>query len=206
MTVEQYFELLGYDHHSSEQFFFVRAKAFKEDKSDRYECWYKETPVRGIYEWWGCDSIMDAIVLNHEAYAPEQIGIYWNAKVKNGGYKALLIISQEDYDKLHFASIEWIDKTIREAVKDEIGKHATPRRAGQIESVHCKEEPRMMKLIRKFLIRDGKVKVHNNYETFYGVGFDRWLREGLADIPCEIEVLTYNKWEGYPWSYNIIKK
>lgn len=43
----------------------------------------------------------------------------------------------------------------------------------------------------------------DKYETFYGVGFDRWLREGLADLPCEFEVLTWCKWYNYPWSYLI---
>ena len=201
MTVQDYFELLGYDHHSTDQFFFVMAKAV-DDGSGRYEALYRTTPLNTISDWWGCATVMDAIVLNNEAYAPEQIGVYWNNGVKSGRYNALLIVSRADYDKLHFATIGWIDEQIREAVKDEIGKHASPRRDG-IDSVYCKEEPRMLDLIRKILLRDGQVKVHNKYETFYGVGFDHWLREGLEDIPCTIEVISVNPWEGYPWTYRI---
>ena len=134
----------------------MKAKAIKDDKSDRYEAYYNTTPINTISDWWGCDGIMDAIVLNHEAYAPEQIGVYWNNGVKSGRYKALLIVSRSDYDKLHYASIEWLDKTIREAVKDEIGKHAKPR-TESTDSVYCKDQPRMLALIRKILVRDGKV-------------------------------------------------
>lgn len=69
-----------------------------------------------------------------------------------------------------------------------------------------REDEQTLQEIRKALLEDGAVEVHNEYETFYGVGFDRWLKNGLKDIPCEFDVLAYNPWEGYPWTYRITKK
>ena len=207
MTVQDYFELLGYDHHSTDQFFFVKAKAIKSETSPSLELYYSTTPVNSVSDWWGCDGVMDAIVLNVRAFAPEVISVNWNDGVLSGRTKALLIISQKEFEavKNGMPTIEYLDKKIMEAIKDEIGKHAKPRKEG-IDSVYCKEQPRMLALIRKILARDGAVKVVNQYETFYGVGFDRWLRNGLADIPCDIEVISVNPWEGYPWSYRITVK
>ena len=75
-----------------------------------------------------------------------------------------------------------------------------------VHSVYTKDTDEGLAEIREYLLKDGAVDVHNEYETFYGVGFDRWLRKGLADIPCDIIVRDVNKWEGYPWSYDIILK
>lgn len=75
-----------------------------------------------------------------------------------------------------------------------------------IKHVSCKEEKEALAVIREELNTTGRVEVCNLYETFYGVGFDGWLRNGIKDIPCDIEVKTYNQWEGYPWDYVITKK
>ena len=75
-----------------------------------------------------------------------------------------------------------------------------------MKSFYTKEDEQTLQEIRKALLEDGIVEVHNKYDTFYGVGFDKWLHDGLADIDCEFEVLAYNKWEGYPWIYRITKK
>ena len=74
------------------------------------------------------------------------------------------------------------------------------------KSVYTRDEEAGLKAIREALLADGLVDVHNEYETFYGCGFDSWLRKGLADIPCEIVVRDINQWEGYPWSYDIVLK
>ena len=74
-----------------------------------------------------------------------------------------------------------------------------------MKQFYTKEDEQTLQEIRKALLEDGVVEVHNDYETFYGVGFNRWLHDGLADIPCEFEVLAYNPWEGYPWIYRITK-
>ena len=66
-----------------------------------------------------------------------------------------------------------------------------------------RENDETLKKIREALISVGFAEVHNEYETFYGVGFDGWLRKGIADLPCEIEVTAVNHWEGYPWTYFI---
>lgn len=66
-----------------------------------------------------------------------------------------------------------------------------------------REEPAKLQEARKALLEDGQVEIINEYETFYGVSFDRWLRKGLEDLDCTIEVTSWNKWENYPWSYRI---
>lgn len=74
--------------------------------------------------------------------------------------------------------------------------------------IRCKESPEKLKEIREELLNGRPVKVVNLYETFYGVGFDRWLREGIKDIPCDIKVTCYNHFPdtGYPWEYVITPK
>ena len=72
-----------------------------------------------------------------------------------------------------------------------------------MKKVFCKEEQNKLNEIREELLAGNPVEVNNEYETFYGVGFDRWLRKGIEDIPCDIKVTSYNKWEGYPWTYII---
>lgn len=72
-----------------------------------------------------------------------------------------------------------------------------------METIYTRENPDNLERIRHALQQDGAVKVVNEYETFYGVGFDRWLRNGLADLPCEFKVLSWCKWYNYPWSYLI---
>ena len=64
-------------------------------------------------------------------------------------------------------------------------------------------EEETLKKIRETLLSDGAAEVHNEYETFYGAGFDGWLRNGLKDLPCKFRVTSVNHWEGYPWTYII---
>lgn len=68
---------------------------------------------------------------------------------------------------------------------------------------HTKENEETAKEIIAALKEDGEVEVHNDYETFYGVSFDGWLKKKLEGIECTIEVTSYNRWEGYPWTYHI---
>ena len=77
-----------------------------------------------------------------------------------------------------------------------------------MKEVFCKENPEKLREIREELQAGRPVKVYNLYETFYGCGFDRWLREGIKDIPCKIEETTYNHFAdcGYPWTYVITPK
>ena len=72
-----------------------------------------------------------------------------------------------------------------------------------VPTFYTKENEEVLKQIREALLNTGYAEVHNQYETFYGVGFDRWLREGLADLEPTYEILMVNKWEGYPWIYLI---
>lgn len=73
-----------------------------------------------------------------------------------------------------------------------------------MKEFYTKESEKVLGEIREALESDGIVKVHNAYETFYGVGFDRWLRNGLSDLDVEIEVTAWNGFGyGYPWIYVI---
>ena len=73
----------------------------------------------------------------------------------------------------------------------------------EVTTVCMREEQSGLEATREALLKEGVVKVVNQYETFYGVSFDGWLREGLKDLDCNIEVTSYNHWEGYPWNYTI---
>jgi hypothetical protein len=73
----------------------------------------------------------------------------------------------------------------------------------KITAVYMREEQSGLEATREALLKEGVVKVINEYETFYGVSFDGWLRQGLKDLDCNIEVTSYNHWEGYPWNYTI---
>lgn len=70
---------------------------------------------------------------------------------------------------------------------------------------YMREDNEKLSQIRELLLNGEEVIVSNKYETFAGCGFDDWLRKGLADIPCEIEITSWNRWPdcGYPWSYVI---
>lgn len=69
--------------------------------------------------------------------------------------------------------------------------------------IYCRDSEEEMNALRDLLLEKKEIEVNNQYETFYGVSFDRKMRKKLEDLDCEIKVLSYNQWEGYPWSYNI---
>lgn len=73
----------------------------------------------------------------------------------------------------------------------------------KITAVYMREEESGLEATREALLKEGIVEVVNQYETFYGVEFDGWLRKGLADLDCTFKITSYNKWEGYPWNYII---
>lgn len=72
-----------------------------------------------------------------------------------------------------------------------------------MRTIHTRKEDENMVLIRTALQEDGVVEVVNEYETFYGTDFDRWLKNGLKDMDCTFEVLSWCKWYNYPWDYKI---
>jgi len=74
-----------------------------------------------------------------------------------------------------------------------------------MKRVSCKENAEKLAEIREELLNGRPVEVHNQYETFYGHGFDSWLRKGIEDIACDIKVISYNHFAdcGYPWTYVI---
>lgn len=73
-------------------------------------------------------------------------------------------------------------------------------------AIYCKDTPDALEAIRKELMERGKVEVHNNYESFYGVGFGDWLRKGIEDIPCDIEAFQEVNWLEFATRYIITKK
>lgn len=77
-----------------------------------------------------------------------------------------------------------------------------------LKEISCKDTKDALAEIRATLQAGEPFRVVNQYETFYGVSFDRWLREGIKDIPCDIKVLNYNHFPdcGYPWEYEITPK
>ena len=70
---------------------------------------------------------------------------------------------------------------------------------------YMREDNEKLSQIRELLLNGEEVEIHNCYDTFYGCGFDSWLRKGLADILCEIEETSWNHFPdcGYPWTYVI---
>ena len=75
-----------------------------------------------------------------------------------------------------------------------------------MKQIYCREDEAKLQEIREELKAGRGVIVHNEYETFYGCGFDSWLRKGIEDIKCEIEVTAMNQWWNYPWEYRITPK
>ena len=72
-----------------------------------------------------------------------------------------------------------------------------------MKQFYIREDNEALKEIRSLLQAGEPVEIHNTYDTFYGVDFDNWLKEGISDIACEIQVTSWNKWERYPWTYII---
>lgn len=64
--------------------------------------------------------------------------------------------------------------------------------------VFTKQSQEGLNQIKEALLHRVQVRVHADYETLYGIGFDSWLRQGLQSINCTIEVKGYNPWYGYP--------
>jgi hypothetical protein len=120
MTVKEYLELIGKRPNSCDSLTFVIAKAV-EDGSGSYTFWYRETPIRCIYEWLAEGSkTKDYYVLN-ENHPPIDWGSNWLTRYNRGDLKCMLVVSKEDW-ALRYSEeqckqeLEWIDKGIRERV------------------------------------------------------------------------------------------
>lgn len=72
--------------------------------------------------------------------------------------------------------------------------------------IYCKDNKPAFDKIAELLTKGEKVEVNNNYETFYGVEFDWRMKKAIEHIQCDIVVTSVNKWEGYPWTYEITPK
>lgn len=54
-----------------------------------------------------------------------------------------------------------------------------------MKRISCKENAEKLAEIREELTNGRPVEVHNQYETFYGHGFDGWLRKGKRVAICD---------------------
>lgn len=74
-----------------------------------------------------------------------------------------------------------------------------------MKEIYTKENAEKLQEIKDALANDGEVRVVNQYETIYGWGFDKWLRDGLKDFDVNYEIVCYNHFAdcGYPWEYII---
>lgn len=80
---------------------FIKARARKDANTPFYHPEYQTTPIRSIWEWEGND-IMDYLILNDKQHPIEWLsGLGWGNSFNRGHLISLLVISQEDLDKLY---------------------------------------------------------------------------------------------------------
>ena len=61
--------------------------------------------------------------------------------------------------------------------------------------LYCRDDEEALADIREFLTtRKLPIEVHNKYETFYGVGWGRWLMDGTKDIATAKVTDTWDAW------------
>ncbi len=60
--------------------------------------------------------------------------------------------------------------------------------------------------IKGLLAKGLTVEVHNQHETFYGFGFDRWLEESMADTPCTIKATAQDRYLGFASEFIVSPK
>ena len=197
---------MGYDYNTSREFFFAQLMPAPMTNGSSYkEFWTRTTPVWSVADWWGNGGIMDSLVINTRAYAADWLsGAEWNSFVNSGRWGSLLIITKKDLEwkygeKQAVEMIEYIDKKIIE----QVGGPKEPPQREKPQRFYMRKNERLLGLATKALVLDGSVVIVCKYETFYGVDFDSWLRNGLKDIPCDIKVTGHNRWHGYPDEYLI---
>lgn len=97
---------------------FIRAIAHKEEGSARYEEMYKTTPIRQIWDWEN-SPIMNYHILNNKQCPIDWLsGAQWKKQFHRGDLLSLLVISQEDIEKLYSVKqaadlIDFIGKEIQ---------------------------------------------------------------------------------------------
>lgn len=69
--------------------------------------------------------------------------------------------------------------------------------------IFCREEKDKLAQIIEHLKLGEKVVVHNEHETFYGTGFERWLTEGLSELTYAMECTEHDQFYGYGVTFEI---
>lgn len=59
-----------------------------------------------------------------------------------------------------------------------------------MKTVYGRQHAEVVEQIRAALIKDGEVTVVSEYETFYGMGFDKWIAEQVKDLNAVVEVIA----------------
>ena len=97
MKVKEYLE----QYPAATQVTFIKAMSKKDANTPFYHSEYQTTPIHSIWEWDGSD-IMDYLILNNKQHPIEWLsGTGWGNWFNKGHLISLLVISQEDLDKLY---------------------------------------------------------------------------------------------------------
>lgn len=101
MKVKEYLELIGKDKNSATTLTFVMAKAIKDENAPSYDLYYRNTPIRSIWEWQN-SKVMDYYVLN-ENHPPIDYTGAWHNWYNNGkGHlMCMVVISKEDLELIY---------------------------------------------------------------------------------------------------------
>lgn len=59
------------------------------------------------------------------------------------------------------------------------------------------QEERVVADIKEAISKGEVVILHNEHETFYGMGFGHWYEEQLKGTPCTIEVTERDRMYGF---------
>lgn len=81
---------------------FLKARAREDAHSPFYHPEYQTTPLRCNWEWLqGSSPVLDSIILNDNQPSISWLsGADWNVDIKIGRAKCLLVISEDDMEKL----------------------------------------------------------------------------------------------------------
>ena len=105
MKVREYFEKKLSEHPRNDMtdVTFMIARARKDKYTPFYHPEYEPTSLRTVYDWMKNNSkVLDYIILNDKCVTVSWLsGVDWNPAIKDGLYKCLLIISEEDYELIN---------------------------------------------------------------------------------------------------------
>ena len=97
---------------------FTIARAIKDEHTPFYHNEFKQTPVRGLYEWKKWDGAKDYIVINPDSCPIDITGI-WQNWYKGGSLNCAIITTEKDLyteysEKQAKDMIEYYDEKVKE--------------------------------------------------------------------------------------------